>query len=94
MINELIDAYNDAGAKLAKAVGTPIGDLDDMRDQTWNGDDGFLVWDYDDEWMYAADQVRQRHEVEGLVFFYCRFNTGDQGWIVVDEKKKLDHAPW
>jgi len=89
---QFLNSYFESTLKLSKCLDTSIGDLDDFREEPWNGDvdnpcwgeysrdscDGMLEFTYGEEGRYHVKK-------DGLCFVWCYFSTGDKGWVVFRE---------
>ena len=89
-----LSAYFSARSELSALLDVSVYDLDDLRQEDWNGDTSRPGWGtYDpeyDEWMYSEEGLHYVQK-EGLTFIYMHLSTGGKCWGVFDDAKIKHH---
>lgn len=92
---KFLDIYFEATKQLSQHLETSFGDLEDFREEPWNGNLEEPCWGeyhkFDDmlEFNYG-EEGRFHVKKDGLCFIWMYFGTGDKGWGVFRESNIID----
>ncbi len=84
---DILDTYFSAVTMLSNHIPN-VYDLDDMRDEKWNGDVTSPAWDKaEDEDDFCYQEQGIDHIKKGdLYFIHMYLSTGDKCWAVFREQ--------